>query len=213
MLTDRKPVFLVVFLVAVFALSGCGRSKPKVYEPTEVAIPPFTEWTFYNGEWEIVDGKLTQKSTASAYSNTNAYVALEQKGKIHEFEWTIDFITAGTGGGPMAGMHILAAAGETESRGPSYLIFQDRNNLVFYRTTAAGLGPNPERVDLPVQQNETHHYRVVVDTTKGRIDVYRDDEHVLTRNDPEIYASGSYISARTNRTEAAFYNIKYTVYN
>src|SRR5690554_4446785 len=93
MLRVGKSSVLILLLVGLFALAGCGNTAPLVPDPpeepeeleaTEVPIPGFDKWTAVVGEWEYDEESLTQKATTTGLTNTNAYVELEQKGKIHE---------------------------------------------------------------------------------------------------------------------------------
>lgn len=217
----KYNIWIALLLTAVVILAGCDllrgsdvspQPNPEDPEAIRVPVPSFDQWTFGTGTWSVEDGKLLQ--TAHNPTNTNAYAPLEQEGRVHIYEWTIEFVdTRFPDTGPVAGVHVLASDATIDAnRGNSYLIWQMKEKMIIYKgALPTALSPLIELPTEPFEKGQTYTYRTVIDTVAKTITVYRDGQKIVEIIDENIYTSGNYISARTNGSSAAFYDIKYSV--
>lgn len=193
-----------VFLVSLALTMMVGLASAENLEP----VPAFGSWTLFEGAWDVWDNTLLHMESRGG--NTNAYVALEQKGDTHVYEWTVQFLDTTGGVGPLAGLHILSNdATHGGQRGDSYLIWQEGPNMKVYKSRNGVELATLITVPVTASVGETHHYRVIADTLENLLSIYRNGELVITIEDAEMYVEGSYISARTNVTAAIFSDIKY----
>lgn len=200
MKTRYHWIVLCVMIVFVLAATTGAASE----------VPPFEEWTFDLGLWEIQGDTLVHNSSSDIFTNTNAYVAYSQEGKKLVYSWRIEFQDAAVQEDPGAGVHILAQDPlMSNSRGNSYLVWQTGKQLVLYRASGKYLGSSVLSIPVGVMVGETHDYRVLVDGEENLIVLYRDGDRVGEWHDPDIYLSGKYLSIRTNRTQAAFSNLTF----
>lgn len=199
-----KRQWVIICVIALMAVVS-----QTVFAAGAIEIPAFKEWTFADGVWEVADNGLLHVSTEGA--NTNAYVALPQKGNKLVYEWTIMYLESGSSNAPMAGMHILSDDVNADAqRGHSYLIWQDKKNVTVYRSILNSLR-TLAKFSAPAAAGDTFTYRTELDIANQTINVYRNGELIGSINDPEMYVAGEYISARTNVTVALFSDLKISV--
>ena len=162
-------------------------------------------FTSDGGTWTVYNGQYRQSETGNP--NTNASVTVLQSGKL-AYTWKINFVNGGS-----AGAHFYRNS-SSKDVGQSYLVFQTATKLQIYKPNGTSLNKKAEAY-YSMTAGETHSYSATYDPSTGRIDVYRDGSvnPVVSWTDPTPLTSGSYISLRTNSTEALFDDISVMTYN
>ncbi len=169
------------------------------------------EWVPVVDTWQLTADGL--KNGALDSTNTNTYAALDQKGDVLTYTWTIMFHeTASATSGPMAGVHLLCDSATDTNRGNSLLVWQEQTMMRVYHSVNNTMA-TANRLDipgLPAAPGETHSYRLVVNTKTTEITLYRDDQFVKSWIPVQPYVQGKFISFRTNRTQATLKAISFS---
>ncbi|HHV54834.1 MAG TPA: hypothetical protein GXX55_05230 [Firmicutes bacterium] len=201
--------FLAVALVAALPAASMARAaEPTVLYSEEFDTMP-AGWVPVEGDWGIENGQLVNYDTYSTL--TNIYFPIEQKGKVLIYEWEVSMYDAVSSWAPLAGVHFLADSGEDGNHGNSYFLFQASTVLKLYKSENNKLVAQWDMREYAAVVGETYRFKVIFDTTTGKMQVYLNDELVKEWVDPNPIPSGSFVAFRTNNTKAGFSYLRISV--
>ncbi len=157
------------------------------------------------GSWSVTDGRLKQTNTTSDNTLWSSYL-IQDSGLPYLYEFAAKVTS--TSGPRKFGIHIMSSDGTLSQRGNSYLIwfsgednkvriYETVNNALFFRAIA----------DVSLDNNWAK-YRVTYSPAFGVIQVWKNNEYLLSWTDGSPVSSGVAISLRTNKTAVEFDDFK-----
>ena len=151
-------------------------------------------WTAASGTWAVSANTYRQ---SQSISGTNAYHFVSQNGPLM-VQWQVKYNT-----GTSASFYFYASAPTGEGRGNAYYVKQDAGSVYLYKSvnnvlTQQGVGAAANAA------GQTHSYAVSYNPTTGLVQVSRDGTSVVSWTDPSPLTTGSYLSLRTDYTDASF---------
>lgn len=154
-------------------------------------------WNLESGTWKTQSGQLFQLDTES--DNTNAYTPLQQvRNEEYLYHWQARM--TGDSENKRHGLHFFADAPQAVNRGNSYFIWiRTSKNEAFaelYKTSNGKFNRRKkEKIDL--EEGKIYDYKTFFSPSKGRIELYVNNERVLAFNDASPLEKGNSISLRT----------------
>ncbi len=157
------------------------------------------------GSWNVIDGRLKQTNTTSDNTLWSSYL-IQDSGLPYLYEFAAK-VTSTTGPRKF-GIHIMSSDGTLSQRGNSYLIwfsgednkvriYETVNNTLYFRAIA----------DVSLD-NDWAKYRVTYSPAYGVIQIWKNNEYLLSWTDSSQLSSGVAISLRTNKTTVEFDDFK-----
>ncbi len=165
-----------------------------------------SEWTSLTGIWNVNASSLYQSD--ESVTNTNLYTKLTQGGgDTYFYSW--DAMMDGSGSNRRSGIHIFVDDPTTSNRGNSYLIWPrlDDEQLHIYKVTNDVLTLETY-TSINLSAGNWYNYKVIFNSNTGEMEVYIDDELMLTWTDASPFTSGDYLSLRTGDALVNFDNVK-----
>ncbi|MBQ0735810.1 N-acetylmuramoyl-L-alanine amidase [Aquimarina celericrescens] len=157
------------------------------------------------GSWSVTDGRLKQTNTTSDNTLWSSYL-IQDSGLPYLYEFAAKVTS--TSGPRKFGIHIMSSDGTLSQRGNSYLIwfsgednkvriYETVNNTLYFRAIG----------DVSLDNNWAK-YRVTYSPAYGVIQIWKNNEYLLSWTDSSQISSGVAISLRTNKTAVEFDDFK-----
>ena len=132
------------------------------------------DWGLGDGEWEIRNGSLRQRS--GTIGNTNAYLPLNQvAGKKYLYHWRAKIISEGDN--RRFGLHFFCSKGNSSQRGDSYMVWfryheNKADKVEMYRFDNDSNPDILESAIVKLRRNQWHDCRVLYDPATGQTSVF-----------------------------------------
>lgn len=165
------------------------------------------DWTSVNGTWSINSGSLYQSDENS--SNTNIYAAVNQSlSNRYLYHFTAKF--DGTDPNRRVGFHFMCDNASQSNRGNSYMIWfrLDDAQLEVIKVTNNVLGAAVVDIPYITVPGQLYDYKIIYDRITGKINIYRDDQFVVSWTDASPLSTGNAISFRTGNATIAVNELK-----
>ncbi|MBP2834104.1 N-acetylmuramoyl-L-alanine amidase [Aquimarina sp. U1-2] len=157
------------------------------------------------GTWSVTNGRLRQTNTTSDNTLWSSYL-LQDSGLPYLYEFAAKVNS--TTGPRKFGIHIMSSDGTQSQRGNSYLIwfsgednkvriYETVNNILYFRAIA----------DVALDNNWAK-YRVTYSPAYGVLQIWKNNESLLSWTDASQIREGVAISLRTNKTAVEFDDLK-----
>ncbi|MEW7289289.1 N-acetylmuramoyl-L-alanine amidase [Aquimarina sp. 2304DJ70-9] len=158
-----------------------------------------------SGNWSVTNGRLNQSNTTSDNTLWSSYL-IQDSGLPYLYEFAAKLTS--TTGPRKFGIHIMSSEGTLSQRGNSYLIwfsgednkvriYETVNNVLYFRAIA----------DVSLDNNWAK-YRVTYSPAYGVIQIWKNNEYLLSWTDSSPISQGVAISLRTNKTAIEFDDFK-----
>jgi len=168
-------------------------------------------WRPAKGNWTVVDETLRQ--TDGNNPNSNLYLSVTQtQGNIYLYHFRAKMLSSGDN--ERFGMHFFASEGPQDNRGDSYLVWfryhtDKPHRAEVYRTDNNQLARIRESVEVSMNRNQWHDFKVTFNPVSGLIEVYVDGRKALSwRDDAGAHRVGSFISFRTGNSQVAIDDVR-----
>ena len=165
----------------------------------------YTGYTYGAGSWSVSGGHLVQSNTSSDNTKISSFLS-QASGLPYLYEFSAKIES--TSGARKFGIHIMADDASQSQRGNSYLVWFSGadNKLRIYKTVNNVL--NFKAIaDVPLDNNWAN-YKITYSPSFGVLEVFRNNQSVLTWTDSSPISSGNSISLRTNTTQVRFDDLK-----
>ena len=199
-----KKLFALICALLMFSAFALAEDI-LIYEAnfTKDDDPSKVNWVSYDGDWSIESGLMVNYDTSS--QNTAITQELDQsKEGIYIYEYKMSYFETSVTWGPMSGLHFMASQPDGATRGESYLMWHDRENIQFYKCTNNRLNYLQQVAGYLVGIYDERLVRIELNTKTGEIKGYIDGELVIDVVDTSPHKSGKYISLRTSSTATEF---------
>ena len=154
-----------------------------------------SQWTFSEGNWQIISGELNQNDETN--SNTNAYCSfLQTSQNVYLYKWKMKI--SGTGTNRRAGIYIFSDDATSTQRGNAYMIYfrVDNNKCQIYKSENDAIDIKTDDA-CNVDEDTWYDYAVLYNPANGTIKAYQNNVLVSQWQDPSPLQSGNYLSFRT----------------
>lgn len=164
------------------------------------------DWKTITGNWEVGSGRLVQTNTSNG--NTNIYANVSQsRNDVYVYHWKARM--SGPSTNKRIGLHIFCSDPMKENRGNSYFVWirdaASGDKAEIYKTFASGDRFERKAVrSTRITKDKTYDYKVIYNPSKGRIELYINNNFTVSYNDPSPLRSGKGISFRTGNCVAEF---------
>ncbi len=162
-------------------------------------------WTMVKGSWKFVDGVLEQ--TDKNEGNGNIYASLKQTGdETYLYHWRTKLVSRGDN--ERFGVHFFASDAKKANRGDSYFVWfrnynavQDKveiyevRNDVFKQEATEIISLNP---------GNWYDCKLTYSPKSGLIQVFLNNQLVLSWTDPSPIKTGKHFSFRTGNSDVQF---------
>lgn len=165
-----------------------------------------SEWTIYDGSWDIDNNTLRQSDETTA--NSNMYSELTQvDDDSYLYSWQMKI--QGTGTNRRAGIHFFVDNPTGVHRGNSYLAWwrADDNEFHLYRIENDVL-TLAQVVPLAINTGTWYDLKVSYNPSSGKIDVFTDNVLTTSWTDSDPLSAGTHISLRNGDSEVHFNDLK-----
>ena len=165
----------------------------------------YSEYVANGGSWSINEEHLRQSDAAS--TNTGLTIALSQTSlQPYLYEFAARVIS--TTGPRKFGIHLMADGPTLPQRGNSYLVWfnGEQNQVIVYKTINDVL--YTQQVANVALDNQWANYKITYSPAYGVLEVFRNDQSLVTWTDPNPIKTGNSLSLRTNATVAEFDDLK-----
>ncbi|MEM6634150.1 MAG: CUB domain-containing protein, partial [Bacteroidota bacterium] len=165
-------------------------------------------WEVVNGQWLVQNDQLVQADLQDG--NTNIWTELNQaKGETYLYHWLARM--EGESNNRRMGLHFFVSDPNLKQRGNSYFVwFRDADaggKAEIYRTTNDRFEVKAKK-KFNFSPGVAYDFKVIFQQSKGRIEVYINNEFVVSWNDPRPFSSGKAISFRTGNTLCTFDDLR-----
>ncbi|MEZ4826198.1 MAG: CUB domain-containing protein, partial [Bacteroidia bacterium] len=156
-----------------------------------------THWKSVAGNWQVVNGRLTQ--TNVSLGNTNLYTDLKQANKdTYVYHWKAKM--TGASDNRRSGIHFFCSKPENTDRGTSYFVWirdtDDKDYVEIYKTVNDQFDRKLMK-EISLETSKVYDYKVIYNPVKGRIEVYIDNNYIGAWVDPYPLFSGKALSLRS----------------
>lgn len=154
-----------------------------------------SEWTTLTGTWAVINGKLAQSDQVT--TNSNMYLSIPQvSGNQYMYNWKMKI--SGTGSNRRAGLHFFCEDATQSNRLNSYMVYfrADGNVAQIYEYLNNVMSLKAEAA-CTVNANTEYDYKVVLNTVTGEINVYQNDNFIVSWTDATPLTLGNQVSLRT----------------
>ncbi|XOV77650.1 MAG: RHS repeat-associated core domain-containing protein [Aestuariibacter sp.] len=158
----------------------------------------------FGGSWQVIQQGNNNVYRQSWTSGTKySSYPLAQTGKM-SFSWQMRFDDKGN---KKAGMLFMASDTNNRNHGDSYMVWQAPSEIRIYKYLANN---RVSLVSAPLSANHNtlYAYRVEFDTESGHIDVWREENLVISWVDIDPLTEGQFIGLRTNYSIVDFDNVR-----
>lgn len=154
-----------------------------------------SDWTTMSGTWSVSGGVLKQQNEVS--TNTNIYTSVTQTaGNQYLYNWKMKI--SGTGTNKRAGLHFFCEDAAQSNRLNSYMVYfradgnvvqvyEYLNNVMYLRAEAP----------CTVTPGILYDYKVVLNAVTGEINVYQNNNFIVSWTDTTPLTIGNQVSLRT----------------
>lgn len=165
-------------------------------------------WTSEAGNWRVENGILVQNNLT--LTNTNLYTDLTQtRDKVYLYHWKARM--TGETGNRRHGIHIFASDPSKPDRGNSYFIWIRESDggdfLEIYETINDQFTRRMQR-GINIEDGKVHDYKTIYNPSKGRIEVYINNDFAGSWVDPSPLRSGKAISLRSGNCVVSYDEIE-----
>ena len=165
-------------------------------------------WHTVSGDWLIENNRLVQADPGE--NNTNIWAEFEQEREdAYLYHWVAQ-MTGGSNNKRM-GLHFFISDPEKDQRGNSYFVwFRDAasgDKAEIYKTTNNSFKMKMSKA-IQLDSDQAYDFKVIYSPKNGRIEVYIDNEFVLSWRDSSPLRSGKAISLRTGNTQCVFDDLR-----
>ncbi len=165
----------------------------------------YTGYTYGAGSWSVSNGHLVQSNTSSDNTSINSFLS-QASGLPYLYEFAAKIVS--TSGPRKFGIHIMSDNATQSQRGNSYLIwFSGEDNKVRIYKTVNNVLNYQEIADVTLDNNWAN-YKITYSPAYGVIEIFRDNQSLLSWTDSNPISTGSGISLRTNATQMEFDDLK-----
>ena len=165
----------------------------------------YSGYTLGSGNWSISDQHLQQSNTTADNTQLNTFLS-QASGLPYLYEFAVKVIS--TTGPRKFGIHIMASNVAQTQRGNSYLVwFSGEDNKIRIYETIGNVLNFRAIADVPLD-NQWANYKITYSPAYGVLEVFRNNQSLLTWTDTSPIATGSGISLRTNATAVEFDDLK-----
>ena len=197
--TGRNPSFRFYSAVQQEGSEWIAQSQ-RGFLWEDFSSPLDENWEAINGQWLIQEDKLIQADLKEG--NTNIWTELHQtRGESYLYHWLARM--EGESNNRRMGLHFFVSDPNQSERGNSYFVwFRDASTggkAEIYKTTNNRFEKKGEK-SFNFSSGAAYDFKVIFQQSKGRIEVYIDNEFILSWNDPRPLTSGKAISFRTGNT-------------
>ena len=174
-----------------------------------------SDWRVVNGSWKTVNEGSEQvlQQTDVRAGNSNIYLPLDQNGRdIYLYHWKARILTEGDN--KRFGLHFFCSDGKLTNRGNSYLVWfrnydsphqQGQDKVEIYRSDNDQLPRFRDSKFVSMNSKQWYDCKLVYDPIVGKIDVYLNDNKVLSwEDDLASLQNGNAISLRTGDSQVQF---------
>ena len=154
-------------------------------------------WKSVSGNWQVVNGLLNQTNISTA--NSNLWTALNQTNKdVYVYHWKAKM----TGGSDNKrhGIHFFCSKPGNENRGDSYFVWirdsDDKDYIEIYKTDNDQFD-RKVRKQVNLEVNKAYDYKTIYNPSKGRIEVYLNNNFIVSWVDRFPLTKGNGISLRS----------------
>ncbi|MDX2246180.1 MAG: CUB domain-containing protein [Bacteroidia bacterium] len=167
-----------------------------------------THWKSAGGNWQVVNGRLTQ--TNVSLGNTNLYAELKQSNKsTYVYHWKAKM--TGASDNLRHGFHFFCSKPENPDRGTSYFVWirdtDDKDYVEIYKTVNDQFDRKLTK-EISLETSKVYDYKVIFNPVKGRIEVYIDNNYIGAWVDPYPLFTGKAISLRSANSLVTFDDIQ-----
>lgn len=165
------------------------------------------DWTNLSGTWSISSGHLLQSD--EAITNPNIYALVSQTiNKTYLFHWQMKISGAGTN--RRAGIFFFCSDPSAIYRGESYMVyFREESNLVeIYEASGGSISGIIQQATTPIDANVWYDYKITYNPASGDMNIYQNNNLVLSWKDTTPLTSGTGISFRTGGCAVEYDDMK-----
>ncbi|MFA5575113.1 MAG: glycosyl hydrolase family 18 protein [Brumimicrobium sp.] len=159
------------------------------------------DWNSVVGNWSTANGELIQTDETSG--NTNVSIPLNQNDAdqfLYHFKASID----GTDANRRGGFHFMCDSDTDVNRGNSYFVFFRLDNgqhVQVYKVINDDFGLPIIDFPFPTTPGQQYDYKITMNKTTGLINLFRDNDFVVSWQDNNPHLIGDYISFRTGNAK------------
>ena len=168
-------------------------------------------WIPLIGTWKQENGRLLQSDESA--SNANISTIIDQRGgDVLLYHWQTKLLTKGEN--KRFGMHFFASDGYQTNRGDSYLVWfrnydQAQDKVEIYKSFKDQLNQPLAEGEVDIQPNTWYDIKVYLNSGRGMVWVYIDDQLVLSWQDlTGAFSKGAYVSFRTGNAAVQVDNFR-----
>jgi hypothetical protein len=165
-----------------------------------------SEWISSVGIWNVNSGAIQQSDESQ--SNTNIYAPLEQSSS-NSYLYSWEALMSGSGNNKRSGIHFFCDDASQSERGNSYFVyFREDDDLAQIYKVVNNSYTLEKSIDCSIDKNVWYNYKVSFDPVSGVINLYKDDELVVSWTDASPHQIGNYISLRTGNANVLFDDLR-----
>jgi len=155
------------------------------------------DWKPVNGRWIVNNDRLFQLDESTSNSNIYAYLN-QQSGQSYLYHWQARM--EGSNTNQRSGLHFFADDPEATQRGTSYFVWfrntDTGDKVEIYKTVDNRFDLKMEK-RISLKDGGVYDYKTVYNPNNGRIEVYINNEFVISWTDPDPIKKGEAISIRS----------------
>lgn len=165
------------------------------------------EWQSYGGSWKHSQGRLVQSD--AALENTNLSMPmLQRQNDIYLYHWQAKM--DGAGSNKRIGLHFFCSDLSKSNRGNSYFVWVREagtgSRAEIYKTQNDQFYLQVQR-STKIEKGKVYDYKVIYNPSRGRIELYINDNFTVSWTDPRPLTQGKGISLRTGGCSAVWDNL------
>ncbi|MDP5170575.1 MAG: N-acetylmuramoyl-L-alanine amidase [Bacteroidia bacterium] len=164
-------------------------------------------WQDVAGQWSVSGNRLVQADMSQP--NGNLYTDLRQTDEdVYLYQWQARM--SGPGSNRRHGIHFFASNPEQEDRGTSYFVWirdtDGEDQVEIYKTVDNQFDRKAVRT-IRLDPGKVYDFKTIYNPSKGRIEVYVNNEFSGSWVDPYPLTSGKGISIRTGNCQLEMDNL------
>ena len=166
-----------------------------------------SDWKSASGNWKVVNGTLNQTNIST--SNSNLYTELIQSDDdTYIYHWKSKM--TGLSDNKRHGIHFFCSKPANTNRGDSYFVWirdsDDKDYIEIYKTDNDQFD-RKTRKEVKLEVSKVYDFKVIYNPSKGRIEVYMNNDFVTFWVDRFPLKKGKGISLRSGDCVVSYDNI------